>query len=529
MKITALLWADLQRDFFGAPGTLAEDLAGLPVLTRTLQRVASVAGLDEIALACPPDQVEQVKALVGDVRVQMLSYEPTGGILPAVRTARAFGRYGWRGGLGGTTIFDELFDPTLVVGAIERTGCDAVFLVPAGAALLDVGWAEQMAAYCREHAAEYKFVFSQAPPGLAGGLFGSQMLADIARSHSYPGRLFACSSTRSQRDPISEPYNFTLPDWLIATGRRFIADTPRGLWLCRKVIERTSPDVDGQTACRTARALGPEPWPREITVELTTRRPIEDDLRPPGDRGDLDIATLTAALAPLADAGDVNIMFAGAGDTLLHPQWPQAVAAAKAVGRVGLATYAIDLDETTGRRLIDAGVDVVQVYVDAVSEQVYAADKRGGSVERVWANIEALIAQRVDSAAAGPFVVPTMLKTPASLVEQEEFFNRCLKLVGWGYIVEPSDAAGQWPDRAVVHMAPPYRSPCRRIDSRLTLLADGAVVACDQDIHAAYRLGDGDPQAVWTGEAMAGLRRLHSDQEWDEHPLCKGCKEFHRP
>ena len=48
MNILALVWADLDRDFFGAPGTLVEDLAGEPVLRRTLGKLAAVDGLDGV-------------------------------------------------------------------------------------------------------------------------------------------------------------------------------------------------------------------------------------------------------------------------------------------------------------------------------------------------------------------------------------------------------------------------------------------------------------------------------------------------
>jgi len=528
MRIAALVWADPRGDFCGAPSALADDLAGTPVLTRTLNKLAALDGLDSIIVAAPPNESDAVKRLAGDLPIQWVSYEPVGNVPAAVARARAFGRYGWRGGLAGTTSFDELFDPTLMNAVLTQIAPDAVMLIPAGAALMDVGWAEAMLADYRRDAERSRLVFSQAPIGLAPVIFSAGVLGEVIRAEIYPGKILAYDPNRPVRDPIAESCNFTLPDWVIATQRRFTADCPRGLWLCRRLAETVGLDADGETICRAAAEIGPEPWPRELTVELTTRRPLVDDLRPSADRGDLDLAALDPHLAPLAAAGDVNVMFAGCGDALLHPGWPAAVAAAKRVGRVGAATYGIGLTEAVADQLVASDLDVLQVYVDAVSEDVYAAHKTGGSVDQVWAGIELLTQRRQAAGATGPFIVPTMLKTAATLAEQDDFFERCLASVGWGLIQEPTTAAGQWPDRRVAPMAPPTRTACRRIALRLTVLANGRVALCDEDVSGAHLLGE-SVGPVWDGDELGRIRQLHAESRWGDHQLCAACEEFHRP
>ena len=529
MNIQALVRADIGEDFFGAPGTLREDLAGRPVLRRTLERLASVEGLDGIVLATKPEAATEAMELAGTSGVVWMPDAADGGARDAMRLTRGFGRYGWRGGLAGTTVYDELFEPVVTAAAIAKTGADAIFLVPAGAALLEVDWAGRMLALYRQNIGKHRICFCQAPPRLAGAVFGADVLLTLGRAHLYPGRLLAYDPGRPVRDPICEQFNYMLPDWVIATRRRFLGDCPRGLWLCRRIVEEGGLDVDGQTACRIARQLPPEPWPREVTVELTTRRPVEDDLRPSADRGDLDLDVLADRLSGLEQAGDLNIMFAGAGDALLHADWPAAVAEGKKVGTVGLATYGTSLDEQVGRMLLQSGPDVVQVYADAVSDRVYAAHKRGSTASAVWANIEAQVDRQRQAARPAPMLVPTMLKTPESLDEQDEFFDKCLGLTGWGTVIEPTHAAGQWPDNAVVHMAPPKRTACLRLDTRLTLLADGRVAVCEEDILGAGALGRGTVLDAWRSDALAELRRMHAARRYDEHPICAGCEEFHRP
>ena len=160
---------------------------------------------------------------------------------------------------------------------------------------------------------------------------------------------------------------------------------------------------------------------------------------------------------------------------------------------------------------------------------MYTAHKRGCSAEKVWENLLALDALRSELKSQRPMVVPTMLKTVERLEEQMDFVDKCQKELGSYMVIEPTAAAGQWPDRAVVHMAPPVRTPCRRIDSRLTLLSDGLIVQCEEDFCGSHALGSGSLLEVWRGERMANLRKIHAEQRWMEHPLCVRCEEFHRP
>lgn len=532
LTITAVVYANLERDLLGAPGTLGQDLAGTPVLTRTLRRLARVEGLDAIVLGSPERHASAAASLAGDVPVRRVHYERADNAAwRSMRAARAFARYGWRGGIGGATVFDEVFDTPLIAAAIEATQADAVLLVPAGAALLDVAWVSELVRRHRRQAPELRLATDSAPPGLSAGLFARRAVLDLARNGLYPGRLFAYDPHAPALDPITYEYHRPLPEAVVATQRRFLADCPRGLWLCREVLARGGEDVVGEQVCRIARDLPPDPWPRELTVELTAERPLEDDLRPHADRGRLPLEALRAALAGLEEAGDVNVMLAGAGDALLHPDWPAAVAAARACGAVGLATYATALDEHAISRLLapDTAPDILEVSVDAVSEDVYRAFKRGGSAERAWETIDTLVRRRDSGGCGLPMIVPAMLKTRETLDEQDAFFQRCLERTGWGVIGEPTAAAGQWPDRAVVHMAPPVRFPCRRLDARLTVLADGRVTACEEDLHAAHPLGTGAVLDAWRGGALADLRRCHAERRWAQHSLCGACQEFHRP
>jgi hypothetical protein len=84
----------------------------------------------------------------------------------------------------------------------------------------------------------------------------------------------------------------------------------------------------------------------------------------------------------------------------------------------------------------------------------------------------------------------------------------------------------------IVSMAPPKRTPCRRLFRRMTVLADGTVPSCEDDIAAGQVVGDARPAgiaALWCGDRFEDLRRAHLNGDLNEWPLCAPCDEWHRP
>jgi len=59
---------------------------------------------------------------------------------------------------------------------------------------------------------------------------------------------------------------------------------------------------------------------------------------------------------------------------------------------------------------------------------------------------------------------------------------------GTAVIQGPSNFAGQIPSIAVADMTPPNRKACARIESRMTILSDGRIVSCEQDVMGVIRL-----------------------------------------
>jgi radical SAM protein with 4Fe4S-binding SPASM domain len=97
-------------------------------------------------------------------------------------------------------------------------------------------------------------------------------------------------------------------------------------------------------------------------------------------------------------------------------------------------------------------------------------------------------------------------------------------------IVGPSTFSGIVPELGVADMSPSVRKPCERIQSRMTILSDGKIVACENDILGRHPVGDAASdriEDVWTNQ-MGTLRASH--QKGTSLPvLCSNCREWNRP
>jgi hypothetical protein len=95
-----------------------------------------------------------------------------------------------------------------------------------------------------------------------------------------------------------------------------------------------------------------------------------------------------------------------------------------------------------------------------------------------------------------------------------------------------NDYGGVLPADSVLSMRPPLRSPCRRLQTRMMLLADGRAVLCSQDVRGETAFGRWGLESLadlWQGAGLGAAREAHSRLTFDNHPLCDRCWEWFRP
>jgi hypothetical protein len=247
---------------------------------------------------------------------------------------------------------------------------------------------------------------------------------------------------------------------------------------------------------------------------------------------------LTPALSPEYKgeggyADDARLILGGVGDPLLAANVFEVIATASAAGvAVHVRTDLLGVSAEVVIKLAESAVDVISVQIPAITASTYLVVMGVDGLNQVVENIKLLVQRRAALSRGTPLVIPVFTKCRQNIGEMETWYDKWLAALGSAVIHGPSDYAGQIPDCSVADMTPLARRPCRKLASRLSVLSDGRIAPCDQDplgVQAAGTIHDDRGMTSgWTGP-LAAMRADHARGEWDRHPLCARCREWHRP
>ena len=645
MKVIATIQTDLEATPIGTRSRLADELAGVPILRRTVERVRRAKNVAEIYVLCPTAHHSRCTTILEGTGAIVRSHDaqpaPYGSLIQA---ARKWSLNGWRGGIGGTTVFDEYADGRLIVGLLKAIHADAVLSVPPAAVVFDPDLADRMIEQRKMLEDESRLVFAQAPPGVAGIILDATLISELVTQNIPIGWLFSYQPDGPRKDLIFQPCCYETPAQLRFAAGRVIADTDRAMQALADLL-RHHPDPDSLTVGqwlieRDANYV--EQLPREVEIELTTEDPYPNALlhqrgnRVPR-RGPLDLAVLERIAAELKHYDDSLVVLGGFGDPLKHPQFcevleilrplkPFAQTSATSQGKglrqtpsrfranvfsvsrpngatgcsqgwspdghrdgtpgsvvppipapegrrkptdQGIAldnyfqgegggegkkdqflvrscgsvyglcvrTTGVDLNDATIEAIVDHGVDILNVVLDAWSTDLYGRlhaphDPPSECLEAVLSRMDRLSKVREQHASPRPIILPDMTKARDNVHELDEFYDGWLRRLGAVSLTGFSHYARQCDDRSVIKMAPSTRTPCRRIRSRCLVLADGRVTLCDQDFKGLHTVGTLREQSlaeIWRCAEFDRLRAAHQSGRFDPLPLCAACDEWHRP
>ncbi|NJL30862.1 MAG: hypothetical protein HC898_04110 [Phycisphaerales bacterium] len=284
-KTIALLPIDLHRTRLGLPAVWSHKLAGRPILHHTLERLARIAELDAIVIVHPARQVAASLWQGFDVGKPILTHVTEEGLFDrwwARRTAaRKASLTAWRGGLGGTTCYDELLPAKPLLHAMLQHEAQAALLVGGDWVLVDPQLSSKVLALHLQHPEAMSMTFCQAPPGLAGIAMSRKPLEQLADSDATIGQGLSYNPSRAQSDPIGRDVCIQVPGQVRSCAYRFIYDTPRSIALIQTLAGRLGDELEQADSLRVARetdALGPvtirslSSLPQQVTLELTPRR-----------------------------------------------------------------------------------------------------------------------------------------------------------------------------------------------------------------------------------------------------------------
>jgi hypothetical protein len=514
---------------------------GQSVISWTLRRLSRAKQINSYAILCWDDQLLDLNRCALDSRFSVISKGPRQAI-PNLDGIAAACRWtdGWRAGLQQSCCFDRGFHASWFRDIATDLQSDLLLMIDPSSALVDPHLLESLFKQAESHP-DIELYFSQAAPGLSGALLRTSLLNRLVPASLHPGKLLHYLPDNPEHDPTSSLSCVPVPAPVARTLHRFTLDSTRQI----RRMERATEPLNGQLigtgaeelVARAASFKLVDALPQEIVLELTPRRstkPIFSPLhRSPINRPDLALAHARAIFSQLTALDDVRLTIAGVGDPILHPELLEIIALARAahIQAIHLETDFLDVDAATINALVDTRIDAISIHIPAVTPACYTQIMGVDALPRVLENIKTFVTRRQSLQRGTPLLVPVFTKCRQNLGEMETWYDQWIRALGSAVIAGPSDFGGQILDAAVSDISPPMRKSCARLSSRMTILSDGRIVSCEQDVlgkQVLGELGSSSIQDLWTNQ-FNSFRKDHDQSRWDKHVLCAGCREWHRP
>lgn len=213
------------------------------------------------------------------------------------------------------------------------------------------------------------------------------------------------------------------------------------------------------------------------------------------------------------------------GEPLLDPQFSQKISYAKKVGIeiVSTNTNASLLSEDNALSILDSGLDVIYISLDATSKDIYERIRRGLSYDVVERNIKRFIELR-NTREQKPTIILSFCVTQENRNQIKDFIRKWQSAVDQIWISDIHDWSG------IIEMkSKTFRKrivPCRLLWTEMTVSWDGTVPLCCVDYDDTIVLGDltsASIKEVWGEEKMKKYRRMHMEREFNKIPLCRDC------
>ena len=228
------------------------------------------------------------------------------------------------------------------------------------------------------------------------------------------------------------------------------------------------------------------------------------------------------------------IRYTGNGEPLAHPAAYDMIE--EAVRRSGvyvsLTTNGTIMNETRTTRLLEAGVHMIDISIDAFRDETYAAIRRQGKLKVTRENVLRLL-RWVREARSATKVVVSYIEQPENAAETSDF-EAFWRDAGADDVVvrRLHSCSGSLVSIAALKreaMATTERRPCLYPWERISVNAKGDLAFCPSDwvhgsIVADYRATT--IRDTWQGAFFTRLRRAHLTNDYTDHGFCGQCPDW---
>lgn len=228
---------------------------------------------------------------------------------------------------------------------------------------------------------------------------------------------------------------------------------------------------------------------------------------------------------------DTIVRFVCDGEPMMHPNFLQMVEFVKhkGIGPVCVTTNGYFLDQDGAKRLIECGCDLIEISLDALSEDIYKKIRIGGDFKKVIDNINQLLKIRNLSSSRTKVMV-SAIDQPLVKDELEKFksywtqkVDRVIirQLTSIGGLVENNEK-----DSSILKKD---RWPCPLLWQRFFISVDGYSEFCVDDWLDETMIADIKQESIadtWTSDKYQQLRQLHFAREFSGIEKCNVCQDW---
>jgi radical SAM protein with 4Fe4S-binding SPASM domain len=236
-------------------------------------------------------------------------------------------------------------------------------------------------------------------------------------------------------------------------------------------------------------------------------------------QGIMTFELFTKVVDECAALGITHIRMHNFGEAFVDKRLVEKVRYAKQKGikEVGAISNGSLLTEPVVRGMIDAGLDAINISVDASGKEVFESTRIGLKYDKVIGNIERLVRLRAEAGRRRPKLILSFVRQNNSADEQA-FIEHWTRVADKIHINDLHNWAG------TLHKESDVNYPCYRQWLTFTVLWDGRVSLCCADFDGQVVLGDlntSSIQEIWNSEPYRKVRREHLESGGPE--ICRSC------
>ena len=219
------------------------------------------------------------------------------------------------------------------------------------------------------------------------------------------------------------------------------------------------------------------------------------------------------------DLGITHVRMHNYGEAFIDKQLVEKVRYAKQKGirEVGMISNGSLITEPVARGMIEAGLDAINISVDASGKEVFEATRIGLKYDKVIANIERLVRLRTESGKRRPKLILSFVRQHNS-ADEAAFIEHWRSIADKIHITDLHNWAGTLNTESDVNY------PCYRPWLTFTVLWDGRVSLCCADFDGKTILGNLNTQTIaeiWNAEPYRNVRREHLESGGPD--VCRAC------